>query len=94
MCGAGVLHKDVAARAKDIDNLHILGFQSPVAPWIASFNVILLTSEFEGMPNVCLEAVDGCNGGDQNEAGSHPHERAQHESTTSYRPAFPEEKGH
>lgn len=56
ICGAGDLDDSAIALAKKIPNFHLLGFQSPAAPWIASFSTLLMTTAMEGLPNACLEA--------------------------------------
>ncbi|AHI26494.1 hypothetical protein BGC31_06080 [Komagataeibacter xylinus] len=38
------------------DRVTLAGRQSPVEPWIAAMDVMLLASEVEGLPNVLLEA--------------------------------------
>lgn len=37
--------------------VHFLGHRSDVSSWLARMNVLVLPSEFEGMPNVALEAM-------------------------------------
>ncbi len=56
ICGAGDLDDSAIALAKKIPNFHFLGFQSPSAPWIASFDTLLMTTAMEGLPNAALEA--------------------------------------
>lgn len=56
ICGEGRLSKADAAEASKLTNFHLLGYRNPLAPWIASFDTLLLTSLSEGLPNVCLEA--------------------------------------
>lgn len=45
----------IAARGL-ADRITLAGRQSPVEPWMAAMDVLLLASEVEGLPNVLLEA--------------------------------------
>lgn len=39
------------------DRIHLVGWQADVAGWMAAARLLLLTSDYEGMPNVILEAM-------------------------------------
>lgn len=49
--------ENFAARLKVNSIVHFLGHRSNVASWMARMNVLVIPSEFEGMPNVALEAM-------------------------------------
>ncbi|WP_376092730.1 glycosyltransferase [Roseomonas sp. CCTCC AB2023176] len=57
--GEGALRQEleawIAARGLS-DRITLAGRKSPVEPWIAAMDVMLLASEVEGLPNVLLEA--------------------------------------
>ena len=57
--GSGVLRDELETLALSYglsERLVFAGSQSPVEPWIAAMQVMLLVSEVEGLPNVVLEA--------------------------------------
>ncbi|MBL6458807.1 glycosyltransferase [Belnapia sp. T6] len=57
--GDGVLRAELQARidARGLaGRITLAGRQSPVEPWIAAMDTMLLASEVEGLPNVLLEA--------------------------------------
>lgn len=57
--GAGLLRDELEAACRGsilADRLVFAGAQSPVEPWIAAMDAMLLVSEVEGLPNVVLEA--------------------------------------
>jgi glycosyltransferase involved in cell wall biosynthesis len=59
MVGDGPLRKSVEVQAIKLgiqDQISFVGYQRDVRPWIAMSDVLLLTSDTEGMPGVVLEA--------------------------------------
>jgi len=57
--GDGVLRNELERWIEDRDlsgRITLAGRKSPVEPWIAAMDVMLLASEVEGLPNVLLEA--------------------------------------
>lgn len=59
MVGDGPLKSDVREKARQLglqSRITYAGYQSDVRPWIAMSDVLLLTSDTEGMPGVVLEA--------------------------------------
>ena len=60
MVGDGVLRGEVDAQIEQLDlsdKITKAGYQSDVRPWIAMSDLLLLTSDTEGMPGVVLEAA-------------------------------------
>ncbi len=60
IAGAGPLAGDLArlaARLKIADRVHLVGYRDDVPRILAASDVLLLSSEWEGMPNVVLEAM-------------------------------------
>lgn len=58
--GDGEMHEQFEAGIDEIganDRIHMTGLQSDVRPYLAMFNVFLLTSRWEGLPRVVLEAL-------------------------------------
>lgn len=58
--GEGPLRDALMAHAKDCgveNHVHFVGFQKNPYPWIASAEVFLLPSKWEGYPNVLFEAL-------------------------------------
>ncbi|MCC4270430.1 glycosyltransferase [Marinobacter nauticus] len=58
--GEGPLRDTLLAHAKDCgveNHVHFVGFQKNPYPWIASAEVFLLSSKWEGYPNVLFEAL-------------------------------------
>jgi glycosyltransferase involved in cell wall biosynthesis len=39
------------------DRVHLAGHQQDVRPWLAALDVLVLSSDWEGMPNALLEAM-------------------------------------
>ena len=59
MVGDGPLRKSIEAQANKLgiqDQITFVGYQRDVRPWISISDVLLLTSDTEGMPGVVLEA--------------------------------------
>lgn len=59
ICGEGPLRGALEAQAESLgmaDRLHLVGRKSPVEPWIAAMDTMLLASDIEGLPNVLIEA--------------------------------------
>lgn len=56
VCGNGDLHGDLAAAADLRDSLHLLGWRADVESVYAAADVVLLTSDNEGMPVSLIEA--------------------------------------
>lgn len=59
LVGDGPLMDQVArlVRRYDLkDNIHLIGRSHQIYSWLQMFDVLLLTSEFEGLPNVLIEA--------------------------------------
>jgi len=60
MVGDGVLREEVDAQIKILglsDKITNVGYQSDVRPWISMCDILLLTSDTEGLPGVVLEAA-------------------------------------
>lgn len=60
MVGDGILRDDVDAQIERLglsDKITKVGYQRDVRPWIAMSDLLLLTSDTEGMPGVVLEAA-------------------------------------
>jgi glycosyltransferase involved in cell wall biosynthesis len=60
MVGDGPLRGQVNSQISRLgitENITLAGYQMDVRPWIAMSNVLLLTSDTEGMPGVILEAA-------------------------------------
>ena len=60
MVGDGPLKSEVEKQARELginNRITYVGYQGDVRPWIAMSNVLLLTSDTEGMPGVVLEAA-------------------------------------
>ena len=60
MVGDGPLKTEIEEQASKLgiyDRITYAGYQRDVRPWIAMSNVLLLTSDTEGMPGVVLEAA-------------------------------------
>jgi glycosyltransferase involved in cell wall biosynthesis len=58
--GDGPLRGEIAAQAARLGldpHLHLLGELSPVAPLLRGFDVFVISSIIEGMPNALLEAL-------------------------------------
>ncbi len=58
--GDGPLKEDICKYASDLgilDNLYMIGFQQEVTELFALCDLVLLTSENEGLPNVVIEAM-------------------------------------
>lgn len=58
--GDGPLKQSIqaaAAQAACQDRVHILGWQPHALQWIQRSNILLLPSNYEGMPNVIMEAM-------------------------------------
>jgi len=64
IAGAGPLQKEIEAKARSLNlqgKLLLPGLQTDVKPWLASMDVFMMTSEFEGLPIALLEAMSmGC----------------------------------
>jgi tetratricopeptide (TPR) repeat protein len=59
VCGAGPMRTDMLEQAATLgigDRLHLPGPQTNIASWYKAMNVVMLTSRYEGLPNVPLEA--------------------------------------
>jgi len=57
--GDGPMRADLETYAETIgigDRVRLVGRKSPVEPWIAAMDLMLLASELEGLPNVLIEA--------------------------------------
>ena len=60
MVGDGPLRGQVNSQISRLgitEKITLVGYQMDVRPWIAMSNVLLLTSDTEGMPGVILEAA-------------------------------------
>ncbi|WP_431475352.1 glycosyltransferase [Marinobacter sp. KM021] len=58
--GEGPMRDSLVAHARDCgveQNVHFVGFQKNPYPWIASAEVFILSSKWEGYPNVLFEAA-------------------------------------
>ena len=59
LIGEGPLRPLLEQRVREIrleDRIHIVGGKSPIEPWMAAMDLLLLTSSEEGLPNVLVEA--------------------------------------
>ena len=63
LLGEGCLHSAVEAQVQNlgIQNVHLCGNRTDVGAWLSIFDVFLLTSRIEGVPNAAVEAqLSGC----------------------------------
>jgi L-malate glycosyltransferase len=62
--GDGPLREQLHARASELgirDNVHFAGLQTEVRPFLAAFDIYMMSSIFEGLPIAMLEAMSsGC----------------------------------
>ena len=59
LVGDGPLRAELEQRARELSlpNVHFLGLQADVRPYLSAMDVFLMTSEFEGLPLALLEAM-------------------------------------
>jgi glycosyltransferase involved in cell wall biosynthesis len=58
--GDGVMKKDIMNHVKKLNMENYIffpGLQSNVLPWLSSFDIFMMTSQFEGLPIALLEAM-------------------------------------
>ena len=59
MVGGGPLMPEISAKISDLgleNKIHLVGQTNNVKPWLDKFDLFLLTSSVEGLPNVLIEA--------------------------------------
>lgn len=59
LLGDGPMHSSLSERVATenlADRIHLVGNQSPVGPWMRNMNILMLSSQIEGLPNVLIEA--------------------------------------
>jgi glycosyltransferase involved in cell wall biosynthesis len=59
VCGAGPFYQEMQAYAEDhgfADRMHLPGVKSQIGAWFKAMDAVLLTSRYEGLPNVLIEA--------------------------------------
>ena len=61
MVGGGQLFESFKSKIEDLGlnkKIHLVGQSSEVSSWLEKFDIFLLTSRVEGLPNVLIESLD------------------------------------